>query len=59
MRLGKRKLSDTRLDNLIQSAKAARVASVISNCTGLKVFCCTTIAREATRSPWLTSQPST
>ncbi len=40
-----------RPDSLIQSAKAVRGDSVISNCTGLEVFCCTTIAREATRSP--------
>jgi hypothetical protein len=32
-------------DHLIQSAKAVRVGSVISNCAGLEVFCCTTIAR--------------
>ena len=38
-------------DSLIHSAKALRVDSVISNCTGLEVFCCTTIARAAIRSP--------
>ncbi len=36
---------------LIQLVKAIRVDSVISNCTGLEVFCCTTIARAAIRSP--------
>jgi hypothetical protein len=51
MRLGNRKSSDARPDRLIQSTKAVRVVSVISNCTGLEVFCCTTIARAATRSP--------
>ncbi len=46
-----RKSSGARPDSLIQSANAVRVDSVISNCTGLEVFCCTTIARAATRSP--------
>jgi hypothetical protein len=36
---------------LIQSVKAVRVDSVISNCTGLEVFCCTTIASAAILSP--------
>ena len=44
-RLGKGKSSDTRPDCLIQSVKALRVDSVISNCTGREVFCCATIAR--------------
>src|SRR5271154_1182580 len=43
--------SDERRDKLIQSAKALRVDSMASNCTGLEVFRCTTIARAATRSP--------
>jgi hypothetical protein len=38
--------------SLIQKATASRVDSVISNCTGREVFCCMTIARAATRSPW-------
>ena len=42
---------NARPDSLIQSAKAVGVDSVISNCTGLEVFCCTTIARAPTRSP--------
>jgi hypothetical protein len=50
-RLGKRKFSDARPDSLIQSVKAVRVDSVISNYTGLDVFCCTTIARAEIRSP--------
>jgi hypothetical protein len=29
---------------------------VISNRTGLDVFCCTTIARAPTRAPWQTSR---
>jgi hypothetical protein len=45
-----RKSSDVRPDRLIQSTKAVRFVSVISNCTGIEVFCCTTIARAATRS---------
>ena len=36
--LGKRDPSDRKPDNLIQAAKAERVGSVISNCTGLEVF---------------------
>jgi hypothetical protein len=37
---------------LIQAAAASRVGSVISHCTGREVFCCMTMARVATRSPW-------
>jgi hypothetical protein len=42
--------------SLIQAATASRVDSVISNCTGREVFCCMTIARAATRSPWQMSR---
>ena len=35
---------------------ASRVVSVISNCTGRCVFCCSTIARDATTRPWQTSR---
>ena len=45
------KVSGARPDSRIQSVKAVRVDSVISNWTGLEVFCCTTIARTAIRSP--------
>jgi hypothetical protein len=44
-RLGKRKSSDTRPDCLIQSVKAVRADSVISNTPGREAFCCATIAR--------------
>jgi len=50
-RLGKRKSLDARPDSLMQPAKALRVDSVMSNCTCLEVFCCTTVARAATRWP--------
>jgi hypothetical protein len=39
-------------DSLIQASTASRVGCVISNWTGNDVFCCRTMARVETRSPW-------
>lgn len=40
----------------IQVWTASRVIAVISNWTGLPVFCCITMAREAIWPPWDTSE---
>lgn len=55
-RLGNRNLSAVRAAHLIHVSNASRVGSVISNCTGRCVFCCSTIDRAATLSPWHTSR---
>ena len=51
-----RGISERKPASLIQAATASRVDSVISNCTGREVFCCMTMARAATRSPWQMSR---
>lgn len=55
-RLVKRKSDGFRSDFWIQAWTASRVIAVISKWTGLLVFCCITMAREAIWPPWDTSE---
>lgn len=55
-RVGNKKSSLLRWARCIQASRTVRVCSVISNCTGCWVFCCITMARDDTCSPWAISR---